>query len=125
MARYAYLAVHSSSVGKAVVFAETKPGYFGFVNDTKTKARCDSTGNSLKAVCVPTVAGYSCSGWSGGSAYTIDPTTPSIIDYSSSSPYTAYGMISRGSPLSGLSVTIIDDHGTHPLLVDTWFTPVA
>ena len=113
MARYAYLAVYSSSVGKAVVFAETKPGYFGYVNDTKTGARCDSTGNTLKAVCVPTLAGYYCGSWSGGSGYTKDSTTPSIINYSSSNGSTAYGMISGGSSVSGPSVTVIDDHGTH------------
>ena len=55
MARYALLAVEAKSVGEAVVFAETKPGYFGFVNDTETGARCDSTGDTLMAVCVPTV----------------------------------------------------------------------
>lgn len=113
MARYAYLAVYSSSVGKAVVFAETKPGYFGYVNDTRTGARCDSTGNTLKAVCVPTVARYYCSNWSGGSGYTEDSTTPSIIDYSSSNSSTAYGVISGGTSVSGPSVTVIDDHGTH------------
>ena len=113
MARYAYLAVYSSSVGKAVIFAETKPGYFGYVNDTKTGARCDSTGNTLKAVCVPTLAGYYCSSWSGGSGYTKDSTTPSIIDYSSSNGSTAYGMIAGGSSVSGPSVTVIDNHGTH------------
>lgn len=113
MARYAYLAVNSLSVGKAVVFAETKPGYFGYVNDTQTGSRCDSTGNTLKAVCVPTVAGYYCSNWSGGSGYTKDSTTPSIIDYSSSNGSTAYGLISGGTSVSGPSVTVIDDHGTH------------
>lgn len=113
MARYAYLAVYPSSVGKAVIFAETKPGYFGYVNDTQTGARCDSTGNTLKAVCVPTLAGYYCHSWSGGSGYTKDSTTPSIIDYSSSNGSTAYGMISGGTSTSGPSVTVIDDHGTH------------
>ena len=112
MARYAYLAVESKSVGKAVVFAETKPGYFGFVNDTETGARCDSTGDTLTAVCVPTVDSSYCGGWVKGSAYTFDSTTHSIIYYKTySSSKTAYCMIYGG--YSGPRVTVIDDHGTH------------
>ena len=112
MARYAYLAVEAKSVGKAVVFAETKPGYFGFVNDTQTGARCDSTGDTLTAVCVPTVDSSYCGGWVKGSAYTFDSTTHSIIYYKTySSSKTAYCMIYGG--YSGPRVTVIDDHGTH------------
>lgn len=112
MARYAYLAVSSLTVGSGIVFAETSTGYWGYENDTNTSKRCDSSDSTLRAVLVPTKSGYYATGWSS-SGYTVDSTTKSLITFSASKSGVVQGSIGGGSSVSGCKVTVIDAHGTH------------
>ena len=106
------ITLESSYVDKAVWFAETSSGHFTVRMDSTDGATVTSTGSTLCAVAVPTVAGYYVSSWY--------PSSPNNVTY------TNYGLATwaddnRSSIVrprlsttsAGPDITVIDAHGTH------------
>ena len=104
------LKLGSSVVGKAVVFAETETGKFSAVVDSTDYVTVESSGTSLRAAAVTTVAGYYVSSWNvegGGTQYN------GVVTWKNTSTATVSYPLSVTGTSSTTKVTVVDDHGTH------------
>ena len=99
----------SSTSSNTVVFAETSTGHFTTAITSTDTTSVTSSGTSLRAAAVSTVAGYYVYNW-----WTPTGTKSSdLVTWTSSPGGSASYPMSAYTTTTGPKVTVVDEHGTH------------